>query len=256
MRKGSHLLMNWGSLEDRPLMQVWSSIALVTCMPLVYSSWSRPSLPAASLMPYRTLPFNRLSRRILGRETTAPGEMHAAQAIQEFLTSHKGAGGPCRLDRMQAAMLMPGRVIEGGSMACNDNQLFFQSPNYGLIDVVGPPMPRFLQVSAARAFIEEALQHQALSVTTQEGRDEGSCRRQMSVSIRQAAKLVGARQARYLLKHAENERRGRNRQPRGTEAHDGGKHEQPQGCTRAGPRGAGPIDLTSCDSWLIQLLHA
>ncbi|KAK9868403.1 hypothetical protein WJX84_000763 [Apatococcus fuscideae] len=91
------------------------------------------------------------------------------------------------------------------------------------------------QVSAARAFIEEALQHQALSVSTQEGRDEGSCRRQMSVSIRQAAKLVGARQARYLLKHAGNERRVRNRQPRGTEAHYGGKHEQPQGCTRAGP---------------------
>ena len=72
-------------------------------------------------------------------------------------------------------------------------------------------------------------------MSTQEGRDEGSCRRQMSVSIRQAAKLVGARQARYLLKHAGNERRVRNRQPRGTEAHYGGKHEQPQGCTRAGP---------------------
>ena len=155
------------------------------------------------------------------------------QAIQQFLATHHLA----RMERLHVAMLAPDSVIVSGSKACDDHQLYFQSPTHGLMELVGPPVPSYLQEAVALRFIQAALlppqqqqQQQAQCKTAENER--------LRVGMDKARQLVGLRRARRLLelassRHCQADSSAQRRLRRHT------AHEQPYAC--ANPEKQGPL---------------
>ena len=148
------------------------------------------------------------------------------QAIQQFLATHHLA----RMERLHVAMLAPDSVIVGGSKACDDHQMYFQSPTHGLMELVGPPVPSYLQEALALRFIQAALPQQQQQPHCKTTEDE-----RLRVGMEKARKLVGSRQARRLLDLASSsqcqEESSAQRRLRSHMA-----HEQPYACTAPGKR--------------------